>query len=111
MKIKYVYNRKGQKYGCVVGSIEDDILRIGISRCNLKIDDFSKKKAVYLAFKRAYAWGKFVKEDWDKVILNHPGNKHVVSYLDKVVSHEDEDKFMSAIDFVLKGLILQQLKG
>lgn len=58
--IKYVYDSKGRRYGCVVGIKEnaDSLDMIGISRCKLSEDDFCKKKAVALARERAIKWNK-----------------------------------------------------
>lgn len=92
--VKYVYNKKGQKCGCVVGIAHPDYSKplIGVSRCKLNDDTFSKKRAVELAVNRAKAWAG---DDLDSKL-----NKH----FSKCKNLELQIKFCNAIDFVSKML-------
>lgn len=59
--IKYVYDEKGRRYGCVVGlkqvfGPDDNRIVIGVSRCKLSEEKFNRKKALELAKDRAIKW-------------------------------------------------------
>ena len=48
--IKYVYDEKGRKYGCVVGlkhvlGQDDNRIIVGVSRCKLSEENLNRKKA------------------------------------------------------------------
>lgn len=105
--IKYVYDGKDRKYGCVVALhiSENTLPLVGIARCNMKADNFSKKKAVELAKARAMKWG-YVKVNPDPIVLNDEkiyewDNSHLSGYLEKFTNGSEEIKFMNAIDYVL----------
>lgn len=106
--IKYVYDEKGRKYGVVVGLhiSENTFPLIGVARCNMKADNFSKKKAVELAKARALKWGH-VKVNPDPIVLNDYkiyewDNEHLSKYLNGFTNGNEETKFMKAIDFVIE---------
>lgn len=101
--IKYIYDVKGRKYGCVVALRQSDNSppMIGISRCNMKEDNFSKKKAVKLAKERALKWG-YVTVASDAPPSDWFPNNHISKYLQGFSNVHEEFKFMEAIEFVIK---------
>lgn len=112
--IKYVYDSKDRKYGCVVALhiSEGTLPLVGIARCNMKADNFSKKKAVELAKARAMKWG-YVKVNPGPIILNQEtiyewDSKHLSDYLERFTNGSEEIKFMKAIDYVLNRVLTRK---
>lgn len=121
--IKYVYDSKDRKYGIAIAILmEDQLPMVGLARCNLKADNFNKKKAVELARARAIKWGivKFSGRNMDKSELTQQveetpffsyssiTNPHIEGYLDKFSNHHEEFKFMKAIDYVLNRVLTRK---
>ncbi len=74
MLVKYVRNKYGEKIGCLVAlKVSDTKIGVGWSKCN-KLDNFSKKKARFIASRRAEKCFIDNKNDWyyNKIILNAP---------------------------------------
>lgn len=103
ISINYIKNKKGKKYGVAVAILlpEQELPNVGLARCNMKVDNFSKKRAVELATDRALKWGIMS-------IASHPAsypdwnNHHIEDYLQEFISTKEEFKFMQAIDFVIR---------